>query len=124
MVWHHIAEGACGIVELPPGLNAHRLGGSDLDVADVIAVPEWLEDTVGKAQHQDVLDRFLAEEMVDPIDLVLAQNSQDLRVGRSRRRQVVAEGLFDDHAPPLSARLACKLRATEMLNDRSEELVG
>ena len=39
-------------------------------MVDMVAVPERLEDAVGEAQHQDVLDRFLAEEVIDPIDLV------------------------------------------------------
>src|SRR5215471_13577819 len=117
MVRHHIAERASAVVELTPVLDAHRLSGSDLDMADVIAVPKRLEDTVGKPQHQDVLDAFLAEEMIDPIDLVFAQNSQDLRVERARRGEVVAKRLFDDHARPVPVRLGCKLCAAELLYD-------
>jgi hypothetical protein len=37
----------------------------------MIAVPQRLEDAVGEAQHQDVLDGFFAEEVIDAIDLIL-----------------------------------------------------
>ena len=58
-------------VERGAVLDPDRLGDGDLHVVDVVAVPQRLEDAVGKAQHHDVLDRLLAEEMVHPIDLRL-----------------------------------------------------
>ena len=42
-------------------------------------------NAVGEAERHDVLDRFLAEEMVDPEDLVLLQRPQDCGVQRPRR---------------------------------------
>ena len=124
MVRHHVAQGACSVVELAPGLDAYRLGRGDLHVTDMVSVPERLEDAVGKAQHQDVLHRLLAEEMIDPIDLVFAQNFQDLRIERPRRSQVMAERLFDDHAAPGAVGLAGQVGAAEMLDDGPEELVS
>jgi hypothetical protein len=38
-------------------------------MVDVGPVPDRLEQRVGKAQGQEVLDRFLAEIMIDPVDL-------------------------------------------------------
>ena len=52
-------------------LDAERLCNRDLDMLDVIAPPQRLEDAVRKAQDHDVLDRLFAEEMIDPVDLVL-----------------------------------------------------
>src|SRR5215831_3945954 len=78
-------------VKAPAALDAHGLGGRDLNMVDVIAIPQRLEDAVGEAQHQDVLDRFLAEEMVDPIDLIFGQHLEDPRVERLRRGEVVTE---------------------------------
>src|SRR5262249_13935690 len=76
------------------------------NVVDMIAGPQRLEDAVGEAQHQDVLDRFLAEEMIDPIDLVFGQHLEDLRVEGLGRCKVMPEGLFDDHPPPSVLRLS------------------
>jgi hypothetical protein len=36
----------------------------------MIAVPDWLEQTVRKSEKEDVLDGFLAEIVIYPIDLV------------------------------------------------------
>ena len=120
VVRHHVAQGAGVLVEAAAGLDAHRLGRRDLDVVDVIAVPERLEDAVGEAQDQDVLHRLLAEEMIDPIDLVLAQDLPDLGIERPRRSEVVAEGLLDDHAAPGAVRLAGQVGVAEPLDDGPE----
>ena len=53
------------------------LGGRDLHVVDVVAVPDRLEDAVGEPQHQDVLHGLLAEVMVDAIDLMLGKDLVD-----------------------------------------------
>ena len=90
----------------------------------MIAVPERLEDAVGEAQHQDVLHRFLAEKVIDAIDLVLGQHLEDLRVESLGRCKVVPERLFDDHPPPRSLRLSGEPRAAELLDHRAKEPVG
>jgi len=42
-------------------------------VVDVFLVPERLEDAVGEAEDQQVLDGLLAEIMVDAIRLALRE---------------------------------------------------
>ena len=89
MVRHHVAQRAGLLVELAAMLDADGLRHRDLDVVDLLSVPQRLEQAVGEAQRHNVLDRFLAEEMVDPIDLMLLQRFQDLgieRFGRSADR--------------------------------------
>ena len=80
MVRHHVAQRAGRLVELGAALDADGLGDGDLHVVDMVAVPQRLEDAVGEAQHHDVLDRLLAEEMVHPIDLVLVDDLENARV--------------------------------------------
>ena len=111
-------------VEAAAALDADGLGGRDLNVVDMVAVPERLEDAVGEAQHQDVLDRFLAEEVIDPVDLVFGQHLEDLRVEGLGRGKVVPERLFDDHPPPCFVRLSGETGAAELLDDRAKEPVG
>ena len=41
---------------------------------DVVPVPERLEDPVGEAEDQEVLDRLLAEVVVDAVDLLLDED--------------------------------------------------
>jgi hypothetical protein len=56
--------------------DAEVLGGGDLDVVDVVAVPHRLEQEVGEAEREDVLHRLLAEVVVDAEDLRLAEGSR------------------------------------------------
>ena len=54
------------------------LGGGDLDVIDVVAVPDRLKQRVGEAQRHQVLDRLLAEVVIDPEDLGLLEDLEQL----------------------------------------------
>ena len=74
------------------------LRGRDLDVLDVVAVPDRLEDRVPEPQHQDVLDGLFAEVVIDSIDLRLVEVAADQIVELARRLEVAAERLLDDHA--------------------------
>ena len=85
------------LVEAGARPDRERLGDVDLDVVDVVAVPDGLEEAVGEAQRQDVLDGLLAQEVVDAEDLLLGEDSVDGLVQGLRRREVGAEGLLHDH---------------------------
>ena len=100
VVLHDVAQGAGLVVELAAALDADRLGHGDLDRVDVAPVPDRLEQPVPEAEDRQVLNRLLAEVVVDPIDLVLGEHLGDLAVQRSRGLEVVAERLLDDHARP------------------------
>jgi hypothetical protein len=70
---------------------------------DVGAVPQRLEDAVAEAERHDVLDRFLAQVMVDAVDLAFVEALLQAAVQFARALQVVPERLFDDDAPPAFA---------------------
>src|SRR3546814_8717293 len=91
MVGHHVPQRAGGIVEAPAMLDADRLGGRDLNAMDMVAIPYRLEQAVGEAQHHDVLDRLLPEEMVDAVDLAFVGQLQDPRVERPRSEEHTSE---------------------------------
>ncbi|MCY1174255.1 hypothetical protein D9M71_76530 [compost metagenome] len=97
MVGHHVAQGTGAVVEIATGLDTHGLGGGDLHVVDVVVVPEGLEQAVGKTADQDVLHGFLAQIMVDAIDLLLAHDLEQARIEGFSRGQVGAEGLLHHH---------------------------
>ncbi len=71
----HVAEGAGLLVKRGAAAETERFRHVDLHVIDEIAVPDRLEETVGEAEGEDVLSRFLAEEVVDAEDLVFAKTS-------------------------------------------------
>src|SRR5260370_28539837 len=121
MLRHHVARAACWLVEASAALDPHSFGRRDLHIVDRIAVPERLEVTVGKAQHQNILDRFFAEKMIDPIDLVFGQHPEDLRVECLRRCEVVPKRLFDYHPPPRLLRLLGQPYVAELFDHRTKE---
>jgi len=86
-------------------------------VIDRLPRPELFKDGVGKPEHEDVLDRFLPEVMIDAIDLSLVGEPGQLAVEQTRRLQVMAEGFFDHE--PLPARsltiASQQLRGGQML---------
>ena len=94
----HVAVGARLVVEAPPPLDRQRLGHIDLHVADVLAVPQRLEQAIGETEGQDVVDRLLAEEVVNPEDLRFAEDRMQRLVEGPGRGQIGAEGLLDDDA--------------------------
>ena len=101
MVLHDVPQRPDRVVEAPPVVHTEVLGHGDLDALDVVAVPERLEDGVGEPEEQDVHRRFLAEEMVDPVDLPFLEVPVQLGVQRPGRGQVVAEGLLHRDPGPL-----------------------
>ena len=98
---HHVAKRAGRLVEAGASAEPQRLGHVDLHVVDEVSVPDRLEQAVGEAEGQDVLRRFLAEEVVDPEDLVLGEDLCSLRVQRYRAGEIGAEGLLHDDAASL-----------------------
>ncbi len=73
MILHHVAQRAGAFVIAGAAFHAERFRGRDLDMIDVTRVPERLEDRVGKSEDENVLRGFLAEEMIDPIGLILRE---------------------------------------------------
>src|SRR5262249_54060035 len=106
MIGYHVAQRACGVEVSAALFDTHSFCDGDLHVVHVAPVPDGLEDSVAEAEHQDVLDRFLAEIMIDAEDLVLSQDFANLLVQLPGGFQVTAERLFEYNAPPLAVLLA------------------
>ena len=92
----HVPKSAGCIIIPGSVLDTDRLGDGDLDMIDVIAVPDRLEDRVRKSQHEDVLNGFLAEVMIDSIDLGFAEVAADTIVQFNGTLKVSAERFFKD----------------------------
>ena len=83
MIGHHVAQGPRRVIESTAAPDRQRLGHRDLDVIDVVPVPNRLEQSVGEAQHEDILDRFLSEIMIDAVDLMLFEDSKQFVIERT-----------------------------------------
>src|SRR5262249_18048937 len=75
----------------------------DLHTRDIIAVPNRLQETIGKAEIEKILDWFLAEEMIDAANGRLGEELVDRTVQRLRRKEVAPEGFFDNDATAFCA---------------------
>ena len=100
MVLDHVAERAGPVVVARPGSDAEILGDGYLDVGDPITIPDRLEQRVGEPEHQKVLDRGLAEVVVDPVNPALVKALVEDGVERHRGLQVDTEGLLHHQTGP------------------------
>ena len=103
----HVQHRTGGVVELGPVADAERLGHVDLHRLDVLAVPVRGEGSVGEAQHVQILGGLLAQEMVDPVHLLLVEDRMDDPVelaksrGRGAKRFLVDDsGVVSQSMPP------------------------
>ena len=123
VILHHVAKRARLLVVGAARLDADRLRHRDLDLGDMAPVPQRLEDSVGEAEHEEVLDGFLPEVVIDAVDLILAKDLGEVAVERTGALVVVPERLLDDDTGPaaLGARQA---RGAQVLDDRVVEARG
>ena len=80
MVRHHVAQRARAFVVTASLFDTDFLSGGNLHALDVTAIPDGFEDAVTKTKHQDVLDRFFAEIVIDAVDLIFVQDLLDFLI--------------------------------------------
>ena len=68
MVLNDIAQTAGGFVKCATPLYAEILAQGDLNAGYTVAVPDRFQERIGEAKIQDIHDRFLPEEVIDPKD--------------------------------------------------------
>src|SRR5271169_3924952 len=81
------------------------LGHGYLNVVDIPAVPEWLKNSVGKSKDQKVLNGFLAQVMVDSVNILLPEDTGDDAIEFARAAEIAPERFFDDDAGPVFFRI-------------------
>jgi hypothetical protein len=101
MVLEDVTEGADFLVERAARPDAGQFAEGDLDMIDVLSVPERLEDGVGKPEQHDVLDGFLTEVMVDAKDLAFVGVLCEGDVALLGGGEVVTERFFDEESAPV-----------------------
>ena len=67
-------------------------------MVDPAGVPQGFEQDIGEAQRQQVLDRFLAQVVVDAEDLAFGERAADGVVDDGGAGRIVADRLLDHHA--------------------------
>src|SRR4051794_31969620 len=95
-----------------------------------MAIPDRLEEDIGEAKGEDVLNRLLSEVVIDAVDLWLGEDGVDGRVELSRGFEIVAEWLLNHDPVPSLGWIAVDLLAlgetylTQQADDRLVEAGG
>src|SRR4029077_4937686 len=111
-----VAERARLVVIPAAKLHAYFLGGRDLHRVDEVRVPHRLEYGVRESEREDVLDRLLAEVVVDPEDRVLVEDALENLVELACGLRIPAERLLD--AEPVEAVARRERGGLQLLGDR------
>src|SRR5689334_8514405 len=98
MVLNDIPDGARLVIKGAAALNAEILRHGDLNTLDIVAVPERLEKRIGEPEVQDILNRTLAEVMIDTEYRFLGKGAGQGPVQFLSRDKVPSKWLFDDDA--------------------------
>ena len=69
MILDHVPQRSRFLVVAAAAFDANRLRGRNLNVIDITAVPQGLENSIAEPEGKDVLNRFLAEVVIDAVDL-------------------------------------------------------
>ena len=93
-------------------------------MVDVAPVPDRLENSVGKAEGENILDRLLSQVVIDAVNLLFAYCLEKFLVQGARGIQVAAEWFFDDYSSPLVIFLAHQAGGGELLHDGAKEIRG
>src|SRR5262245_49409641 len=98
MILDHVTQGASLLVVASPGANALVLSHRNLDMVYIFLIPQRFEDGVGETHNQEILDRFLAEVVIDAKNLALIDNLHESVINGAGASQVPAQWLFHNDA--------------------------
>src|SRR5437763_16583121 len=98
MVLHHVPDRSGLLVEASAALHAEALSHGDLHAGDVAAVPDRLQEGVGKAEEEQVLHRLLPQVTIDTEKARIWTDNVQRAVKHMQRSQVVTKCLLDNHA--------------------------
>ncbi len=115
MVLDHVSDGPSPLVGGAPVGHVEGLGHGDLHRCHVLGVPDRLEEAIGEAEIEQVLDRLLAEVVIDPEDPSLVENPVKGVVEPARSLQIPSERLLEDDPGPIRA-----VRRSEQPDDLTE----
>ncbi len=117
MVRHHVPHGPYLVVEAPTLLYAQVLGNRYLNIVNITAVPNGLEDAIRKTKGHDVLYRLFTQIVVDAVHLMLFQNFTDLQIERASGLKIMSEGFLDDDPPPAAILLTRESSGPKLFDD-------
>ena len=103
MILDHVPQCARVVVVLGTGAHAEVLADRDLHGVDPLPVPRGLDERIGEPEYQQILNGFLPEIVIDPVDLILAEVLVNELVQVAGRCEILSEGFLDDEPGPSPA---------------------
>ena len=103
MILHHVAQGSRVFVVASPVPDADLFCHRDRHVVDIASVPDRLEERIGETECQDILNRLLAEVVVDAEYLGFVEALPECSRHFLRGFQVMADRFFHHDAVPRAA---------------------
>src|SRR5438477_9474174 len=58
---NHVAQGTGSLIKAAAAFHAESFGCGDLNVVDVVAIPEWFKDAVSEAKNEKILNCIFSE---------------------------------------------------------------
>src|SRR5712671_5951659 len=98
MILHHVADGPRLIIEGSAALDAKVLRHGDLHALHVMAVPERLEERVGKSKEQHVVHGLFPQIMINSENVPLLKTLEQNAIQPLRGRAVGAKRFLHDDA--------------------------
>src|SRR6266849_760575 len=98
MILEHVPNGTDFLVEAATSADTELLCHRDLHTCHVIPVPQRFQEGVCEPEVEEILNRLLAEKMVDAVDRRLGKGLMKRAVQFLRRCEVTAKWLFDDES--------------------------
>src|SRR5260221_8861455 len=97
MVLENLAEGSRLVIVVATRSHTYCFGHGDLNMVDVLMVPDRLEYRIGKAEYGDILYRFLAQIVIDAVNLLFVVHGAQTFVKCARRIEISTKGLLHDN---------------------------
>jgi hypothetical protein len=91
-------------------------------MVDIATIPNRFKDAVAESEHQDILNRFFPQIMIDAIDLIFFQVFAQVAVEGLGGLQIMPKRFFKNDASPCVRELGGEPLSTQMLNDQSKKL--
>src|SRR4051794_7864050 len=101
VVLHHVADRAGPIIEAPAALHSEIFRHGDLDLVDIVAIPDRFQERICESEEDEVLDGALSQIMIDAEDVLLREMLVQHAVQRPRRLPIAPEGFLDDEPRPV-----------------------
>src|SRR5690625_1749234 len=97
MILDHIANRSILFIKTSPASDSDILTHSDLNRVDIAAIPDRLENGIGKSLNKKVLHRLFSEIVIDPKNLFLVKFTGNDSIQFPCRIEIASKRLFDNH---------------------------